>query len=28
VPEVSAYESVRAARAELDDGKTEQRAGW
>ena len=28
VPEVSAYESVRSARAELDDGKTEQRAGW
>ena len=28
VPEVSAYESVREARAELDEGKSDQRAGW
>ena len=28
VPEVSAYESVREARAELDEGKADQRAGW
>ena len=28
VPEVSPYESVREARAELDEGKAEQRAGW
>ena len=28
VPEVSASESVRAARSELDEGKREQRAGW
>lgn len=28
VPEVSAKDSVRAARAELEQGKQEQRAGW
>ena len=28
VPEVSAAESVRDARAELDEGKADQRAGW
>ena len=28
VPEVSTYDSVREARAELDEGKADQRAGW